>query len=43
MKKEIKQVVITPEYAGELLRMNVNNRNVRQSKVDALAESMKKG
>ena len=43
MKKEIKQVTITPEYANELLRMNINNRNVRQTKVDALAASMKKG
>lgn len=43
MKEEIKVEVITPTYAAELLKMNTNNRAVRQSKVDLLAESMKKG
>lgn len=43
MKKEIREVVITPEYAEELLKMNINNRAVRTKKVAELAEVMKKG
>lgn len=35
--------MISPKYAEELLKLNTNNRKVRQSKVDSLAESMKKG
>lgn len=43
MKLEVKQVIITPEYAEELLKMNVNNRVVRSKKVAELAEVMKRG
>lgn len=43
MKTEIKSVTITPQYAEELLKMNINNRNVRQHKVDALAKAMTQG
>lgn len=43
MKKEIKEVVITPDYAEELLKMNINNRVLRPKKVAELAEAMKKG
>lgn len=43
MKLEVKQVIITPEYAEELLKMNVNNRIVRSKKVAELAEAMKRG
>lgn len=43
MKQEVKQVIITPEYAEELLKMNVNNRVVRSKKVAELAEAMKRG
>ena len=43
MKFEIKEVIITPEYASELLKFNTNNRAVRQNKVSQLAESMNKG
>ena len=35
--------MISPKYAEELLKLNTNNRKIRQSKVDSLAESMKKG
>lgn len=43
MNFSIKPMLVTPKYAEELLKMNVNNRKVRQSKVDSLAESMTKG
>ena len=43
MNFSIKPMLVTPKYAEELLKMNSNNRSVRQSKVDSLAESMKKG
>lgn len=43
MNFSIKPQLITPAYAAELLKMNTNNRAIRQSKVDALAESMRKG
>ena len=43
MNFSIKFVEVTPKYAEELLKMNTNNRKVRQTKVDSLAESMKKG
>lgn len=43
MKKEIKVVTITPEYAADLLKMNINNRTVRPKKVAQLAEQMRKG
>lgn len=43
MKLEIKQVVITPEQAEELLKMNINNRSVRPRKVNELADAMKRG
>ena len=36
-------MLVTPKYAEELLKMNINNRKIRQSKVDSLAESMRKG
>lgn len=36
-------MLVTPKYAEELLKMNTDNRKVRQTKVDSLAESMKKG
>lgn len=43
MKQEVKQVIITPEYAAELLKMNINNRSVRTRKVAELADAMRKG
>lgn len=43
MKTEIKSATITPEYAYELLRMNTNNRNIREDHVKRLAKSMKNG
>ena len=43
MNFSIKPVTITPKYAEELLKMNTNNRRVRQQKVDSLADSMRKG
>ena len=43
MKPEVKQVIITPEYAAELLKMNINNRSVRTRKVAELADAMRKG
>lgn len=43
MNFSINPQLITPAYAAELLKMNTNNRAIRQSKVDALAESMRKG
>lgn len=43
MNFSIKPMLVTPKYAEELLKMNVSNRKVRRSKVDSLAESMKKG
>lgn len=36
-------MLVTPKLAEEYLKMNTNNRPIRQSKVDSLAESMKKG
>ena len=43
MNFSIKPQLITPAYASELLKMNTNNRTVRDSKVEALAQSMRKG
>lgn len=43
MKTEIKQVMIDPAHAAELLQRNKNNRNVRENQVEALAAAMKKG
>lgn len=43
MKKEIKEVIVTPSFAEELLKMNINNRKVRQVHVDDLAAAMRKG
>lgn len=43
MNFSIKPMLVTPKYAEELLKMNTNNRKVRQAKIDSLAESMKKG
>lgn len=43
MKLEIKQVLITPEQAEDLLKMNIRNRSVRPKKVNELAEAMKRG
>lgn len=43
MKFEIKQMSITPEIAAEMLKMNTNNRSLREKKVAALAASMAKG
>lgn len=43
MKTEIKQVMIDPAQAKELLQRNKNNRNVRENQVEALAAAMTRG
>lgn len=43
MKTEIKQVMIGPAQAEELLQRNKNNRNIRKNQVEALAAAMKRG
>lgn len=43
MKQEIKQVIITPGQAEELLKMNISNRTVRKKKVEELTEAMRRG
>lgn len=43
MEKNIKEVLVTPEYAAELLKLNTHNRNVRPSVVAKYAQQMRGG
>lgn len=43
MEKSIKEVLVTPEYAAELLKFNTHNRNLRSSVVDKYARLMRGG
>ena len=43
MKIEIKIINVTPEFAGELLKQNFNNRTLSKAKVKEYAEAMRRG
>ena len=43
MEKKIQEVLVTPEYAADLLKLNTNNRYLRTSVVDRYAKLMRGG